>query len=360
MGPTGDGTILVNALGSGTRTVSDATLDVTGSVTGGTITLDHAALDVGKSMTGGSVTLNSSVMKIGEAISNAGRGSIAFGSGVSTVELAAIKRGANNAPKLLNLNNGDSIAESNIAFNSATWASNTLTLRENGTTVARFTDVTLNPAHSSTTFVASTQVIGGVTYYVATLDPPAGGVVTRAAGPTGSAGGTGSLGGDRGSPATDGTGTLSAASGAIDRLTAAIHSGNLAGPQDQAFAPRFLYAGSGTAGASGQPATTAGPALDVLVRAGTAYVRNFNLVQGDKLDLTQILAGAPLAHDLANIADFVKVTSYGQNDPGFGPGSKTSLEVTGPHGSALVNLEGAGKLELKDLLQHNSLLLPPH
>ena len=56
----------------------------------------------------------------------------------------------------------------------------------------------------------------------------------------------------------------------------------------------------------------------------------------------------------------MKVPGYGQNDPGFGAGSKTSLEVTGPHGSALVNLEGAGKLELEDLLKHNSLLLPPH
>lgn len=51
---------------------------------------------------------------------------------------------------------------------------------------------------------------------------------------------------------------------------------------------------------------------------------------------------------------------YSKNDPGFGPGTKTSLEISGPHGTAIVNLEGAGKLELKDLLQHNSLLLPPH
>jgi hypothetical protein len=360
MGPTGDGAIVVNTLGSGTTTISDATLDVTGAVSTGTITLDHAVLNVSESMIGGSVTLNSSVMNIGGASPNASRGSITYGSGVSAVELADIKRGANNAPKLLNLNNGDSIAESNVAFNSATWARNTLTLKENGTTVARFTDVTLNPGHSSTTFAASTEVIGGVTYYVATLDPAAGGVGAGVAGPTGPAGSTGSLRSNHGSPATSGTSELSAASGTTDRLTAAIHSGNLAGPQDQAFAPRFLYAGSGTAGASGQPATTTGPALDVLVRAGTAYVQNFSLVQGDKLDLKQILAGAPLAHDLANIANFVKVTGHGQNDPGFGPGTKTSLEVTGPHGSALVNLEGAGKLELKDLLQHNSLLLPPH
>ena len=146
-----------------------------------------------------------------------------------------------------------------------------------------------------------------------------------------------------------------------DPLTAAIHPGNIFGPQGQTFAPRFLYVAGTSAAGSGQPDTGAGGhGRDLLIRPGTGFVQNFSIAHGDKLDLTKILAGAPLAHDLANIADFVKVTSYGQNDPGFGPGTKTSLAVTGPHGSALVNLEGAGKLELKDLLQHNSLLLPPH
>jgi hypothetical protein len=31
-----------------------------------------------------------------------------------------------------------------------------------------------------------------------------------------------------------------------------------------------------------------------------------------------------------------------------------------PGGSAIVNLEGSGKLQLKDLLSHQSLVLPPH
>ena len=39
---------------------------------------------------------------------------------------------------------------------------------------------------------------------------------------------------------------------------------------------------------------------------------------------------------------------------------RPTLEVTGPHGSALVKLEGAGKLDLQDLLKHHSLILPPH
>ncbi len=59
-------------------------------------------------------------------------------------------------------------------------------------------------------------------------------------------------------------------------------------------------------------------------------------------------------------ASFVKVLGYGKNDPGFGAGTKTTLGVTGPHGSAIVNLEGSGKLDLSDLLKHQSLILPPH
>jgi hypothetical protein len=66
-----------------------------------------------------------------------------------------------------------------------------------------------------------------------------------------------------------------------------------------------------------------------------------------------------LAHDLANIDKFVRVLGHGENDPGFGRGIKTSLGITSPPGTAVVNLEGVGKLELKDLLSHHTLVLPP-
>jgi hypothetical protein len=146
-----------------------------------------------------------------------------------------------------------------------------------------------------------------------------------------------------------------------DPLRSAIHPGNLFGPHDQASAPRFLYIAGTRATGSGQPGTSAGEhGRDLLIRAGTGFVQNFSVAQGDKLDLRQILAGAPLTHDLTNIDKFVRVLGHGRNDPGFGPGTKTSLEISGPHGTAVLNLEGAGKLELKDLLQHHSLLLPPH
>jgi hypothetical protein len=99
----------------------------------------------------------------------------------------------------------------------------------------------------------------------------------------------------------------------------------------------------------------------MLIRAGTTdFVENFSLPQGDTLNLTEILAGAPLAPDLANLGDYVKVLGHAKNDPGFGPGTKTTLEVTGLHGSATISLEGAGKISLPDLLKHHALILPPH
>jgi hypothetical protein len=160
---------------------------------------------------------------------------------------------------------------------------------------------------------------------------------------------------------TKGVLQASQTSGPNDPLTTAINPGHLFGPHGQPFAPRFLYVAGVTPTEAGQPGTgTRGHGGDVLIRAGTGFVQNFSIAHGDKLDLRKILAGAPLAHDLTNIDKFVRVLGYGKNDPGFGPGTKTSLEVTGPHGSAIVNLEGAGKLELHDLLKHHSLLLPPH
>jgi hypothetical protein len=97
-----------------------------------------------------------------------------------------------------------------------------------------------------------------------------------------------------------------------------------------------------------------------VVQGGGSYLHHFNVAAGDKLDLTQVLGGAPLAHDLTNIGQFVKVVGHGTHDQASGGSTKTTLEVTGPHGKATINLVGSGKLDLKDLLQQNSLVLPPH
>jgi hypothetical protein len=135
-----------------------------------------------------------------------------------------------------------------------------------------------------------------------------------------------------------------------------IRPEHLTGSENSAAGPRFLYS------IPAAPHAESGGSIDynVRVRAGTDFVKNFDLARGGKLDLRHILAGAPLAHDLANLGRFVKVLGYGSNDPGFGAGTRTTLEVSGPQGADIVNLEGVGKLDLADLLRHHALLLPPH
>ena len=80
-----------------------------------------------------------------------------------------------------------------------------------------------------------------------------------------------------------------------------------------------------------------------MVQPGSDTPQKLDLHQGGRLDLTQVLAGAPLASDLTNIGDFVKVVGHGRNDPGFGHGTKTTLEITGPNGGAVVT-RGVGTL----------------
>jgi hypothetical protein len=55
-----------------------------------------------------------------------------------------------------------------------------------------------------------------------------------------------------------------------------------------------------------------------------------------------------------------RAISIGGASRALGVGTKTALAVSGPGGSAIVNLEGSGKLQLSDLLSHQSLVLPPH
>jgi hypothetical protein len=96
-----------------------------------------------------------------------------------------------------------------------------------------------------------------------------------------------------------------------------------------------------------------------IVQPETDIAHAFTLADGDRLDLTQILANAPLRSDLTNIGDFVTVLGYGANDAGYGAGTKTLLSVSGPDGSAVVALEGSGRLTVDDLLRNDSLILPP-
>jgi hypothetical protein len=147
-------------------------------------------------------------------------------------------------------------------------------------------------------------------------------------------------------------------------LTIPLDHTSLLGSLDIAFHSNFIYqsgyiygnkdtSGSNTP-ASGAPVS----ALQWLIQGGTHSSVPFSLARGDQLDLSQILQGAPTAQDLTNIRQFVKVLGHGPNDPAFGHGTQTVLQISGPSDQAIVHLQGSGKLDLEDLVKHDSLIPP--
>jgi hypothetical protein len=147
--------------------------------------------------------------------------------------------------------------------------------------------------------------------------------------------------------------------GANDPLNVPIHHRNLFGGFGNLFSSNFLHSsGQGTQN-SDLASVSSGGNVD-LIQAGTNASYQFNLAQGDRLDLSQILAGAPVKQDLSNIGQYVKVIGHGPNDPGFGSGTQTVLQITGPNGQAIVHLEGSGRLNVHDLVKHDSIIPPSH
>ena len=89
----------------------------------------------------------------------------------------------------------------------------------------------------------------------------------------------------------------------------------------------------------------------VQASAGAQLLGGFSAAQGDQIDLRQILAGIPLAHNLSNLGAYVSDSASGSN---------TVLAISGPNGSDTVFLAGVGALSLQDLINSNALALPPH
>ena len=116
------------------------------------------------------------------------------------------------------------------------------------------------------------------------------------------------------------------------------------GSVGHSFSSTALLGGSSSSGGT-----------DTVVQAGTTITTSFSLLQGDKLDLTQILAGVNLNPNLSNLSQYVTVIDHANAG-----GVSATLTVTGPNGTGVVNLEDSGNLSLKGLLNHNSLILPPH
>jgi hypothetical protein len=109
----------------------------------------------------------------------ANSGTIDYADTTSTALLNHVSASANTNPTLTNFTKGDSIGIS-TQFNQmsvSTQGNNTatVTLSENGNVVARFS-LTNSQINGDAFYpVVNTEVVGGVTYYVATLDPPASG-----------------------------------------------------------------------------------------------------------------------------------------------------------------------------------------
>ncbi len=91
---------------------------------------------------------------------------------------------------------------------------------------------------------------------------------------------------------------------------------------------------------------------------GTDTIGGFSLTNGDKLDLTQILAGTSLAADLSNLGGFVTVGS--QADLRHAGWIDTTLSIAGTVGTANVTLLNTGSMTLANLVSAGSLVLPPH
>lgn len=118
--------------------------------------------------------------------------------------------------------------------------------------------------------------------------------------------------------------------------------------------PRLTFIG---AFSSGSP-IDAKPSETFPIGSGAAAtIADFSLTAGDRLNLTGLLAGAPLAHDLSNLGAFVSVTWQGPDPNG---GTDTTLSCNGPGGSATVTLVTSKPIAVADPLNGNALILPAH
>jgi hypothetical protein len=91
--------------------------------------------------------------------------------------------------------------------------------------------------------------------------------------------------------------------------------------------------------------------LTIAANTTSQSVSGFNMAHGDQIDLSIILTGVPLAHDLSNLSSYVSVSNSGAN---------TTLQIAGAGGADTVQLTGVGSLSLQNLLNGNAFVLPAH
>ena len=112
-----------------------------------------------------------------------------------------------------------------------------------------------------------------------------------------------------------------------------------------------VYDGSGTDTVSGSH--VGGDTFVANAAGGTDAIAGFTLTNGDKLDLSRLLAGTGALADGSNLASFVKLTQEDTNHPST---TDTVLTVKGISASASVTLLNTGTLTLSDLIEHGSIV----
>lgn len=85
----------------------------------------------------------------------------------------------------------------------------------------------------------------------------------------------------------------------------------------------------------------------IIANPGSQIVSGFNIANGDRLDLTQILAGAAASE--TTLSKYVK-TTWSNFD--------TTLTITGPRGSDSVTLSHVGAVSLQSLINTKTFVLP--
>jgi hypothetical protein len=107
----------------------------------------------------------------------------------------------------------------------------------------------------------------------------------------------------------------------------------------------------GIIGSSGTIGFISGASVTMSVAAavGSQTVGSFSMANGDKIDLTHILAGTSVT--TSDLSSYVSTSASGTG---------TSLAITGPNGSDTVLLSGIGSLSLQTLINGNAFVLPSH
>lgn len=124
------------------------------------------------------------------------------------------------------------------------------------------------------------------------------------------------------------------------------------GPAGAWAPPTLAFIGGFESGFSVKPNET------FMIAAGAdTTIWDFSPAASDRLNLTSLLAGAPLAPDLTNLGAYVSIT--GQSSDPIGDWNST-LAVNGPGGAASLVLHGTAAISVLDLLSNDALILPKH